>query len=580
MMIKICCLTGSIKIDNMDLSYLHTPAVETFNYTTVVRVASENARLRPNQEIFVLRELDGSRFSLTNASLYQQAAHLGRYLVSQGIKKGDIVAIMGPNTLEMVVGMLGILTAGAVVLNCTINMKTALDVRNLFQLTDAKCILVDPGNNNSLLDPVKAMLDNCNVQKDDRKEDGLIKVIFLRKTDVEGFTMTDTLHTILSQDMKKVDLPITYPDDPAIISTTSGSTGFPKTVLHSNFNVSSYPFSWTPTSVDYEIIMYNDRPFSWGGGSPILNILRSMTRVFMDVAITMGGNNADFLWQVVKEERCTDALFFTYIMQDLLGLPPAVTEDGFRLQHVATGGQIIDNFYTQITNRFCHSLIVVYGTTECIPVAWNGPVTQGENLPAGDVGRPYYGVEIRVVDAQETTVPLETVGKVQVRSPYLMKCYFGNEKLTKDVFTDDRWFRTGDVGKISKMGNLIIHGRESDAISRGTRKVYPAMLEQLVKQMESVKDVCIVPVPDKRLYEEICVCFTFSGKVTRDDVQQFCQQTLFKESTIDSLGEMPTYFLLFEEFPKLANGKTNKRAVAMEATLRLGLTEVREQVMA
>ncbi|OWF44606.1 acyl-CoA synthetase family member 2, mitochondrial-like [Mizuhopecten yessoensis] len=558
-----------------DFSYLHTPAVQPFIYSTVDRVAGVNARLRPNQELFILRELDGSRSSLTNSSLYKQAEHLARYLASQGITKGDMVALVGPNTLEMVVGTLGILLAGAAVLNCTINTKTAQDQKKLLELTKAKCILADRGKDSCLLSPIKAMLDHCNVQTDDRTGDDQIKVIFLRKTDLEGFKMTDTLPKILSQDMKKVELPNVAPEDPAIIFTTSGSTGIPKMVLHSHYSLASYPFSWIPTAVNYEIVVYNDRPFSWIGGSPVLSILRSMPRVFMDASITMNGKNAYFLWNVIKEELCTDALFFPHIIQDLLQLAPGVTEDGFRLNHISTGGQIVDNLYTRVNDRFCHAVVVVYGCTEVVPIAARGPVVQGELLQAGDVGVPFSGVEIRIVDTQENPIPLDTVGKVQVRSPYSMKCYFANENLTKDVFTEERWFRTGDVGKISG-GHLTIMGRETDAISRGTRKIYPGMLEYLIKQMEFVKDVCIVAVPDKRLYEEICVCFTTSVKLTPDDVQQYCQQNLFTTSTVDGLGEMPTYFLLFEEFPKLNNGKPDKRAVATEATVRLGLTKERE----
>ncbi|XP_060076182.1 medium-chain acyl-CoA ligase ACSF2, mitochondrial-like [Ylistrum balloti] len=562
--------------DSSCLSYLHTPPVKPYRYTTIGKVAQENARQRPNQEIFVLREFDGSRFVLTNASLYEQADQLARYLVSQGVKKSDMVALIGPNTLEMLVGILGILLAGAAVLHCTINMKTALDVKKLFQISGAKYILVDQGKDDCLLAPMKAMLEHCNVQMDDRREEDRINVIFLRETNLEGFTKTNTLTAVLSKDTKGVELPSIFPDDPAIIYTTSGSTGDPKLVLHSHFSFASFPFSWVPTSVDYEMKMYNDRPFSWVGGSPILDILGSNTRVFMDVAITMNGKHADLLWQVIKEERCTEALFFPYIIQDLLELPPALTNDGFRLRHVSTGGQMIDNFYTRITERFCHSVLVVYGCTECIPIARRGPVLQGEVLKAGDVGLPYNGVEVRVVNAQQMPLPMGTVGKVQVRTPYAMQCYIGNDELTKGVFTKDKWFRTGDVGEISQNGHLILIGRETDAISRGTRKIYPGMLEYLLKKMKAVKDVCIVAVPDKRLYEEVCVCFTTGENLMPEDVKQFCQENLFVTNTLDSLGEMPKYFLVFEEFPKLTNGKTNKRAVAEKATLKLGLAKVRE----
>ncbi|XP_021351260.1 acyl-CoA synthetase family member 2, mitochondrial-like [Mizuhopecten yessoensis] len=557
-----------------NLSYLHTPPVKPNNYSTVTRVAKENARLRPNQELFIHRELDGSRSSLTNASLYQQADQLARFLVTQGIKRGDVVALAGPNTLEMVIGMLGILSAGAVVLNVIITVKTSLDVKALFQLTRAKCILVDCGENNSLLPPVKTMLENCNVQTGETSQDDKIKVIFLRKTDLDGFKTTENLQKILSQSIDEVDLPHVYPEDNAIIFTTSGSTGKPKLVLHSHFDFASFPFSLIPSTVDYELMLFNDRPFGWIGGTPVSNILRSETRIFMDPSVSMNTENVDFLWRVLEEERCTDALLAPFVIHDLIELPQKDTKDRFMLQHIFTGGQMIDNYYTRIIGKFCHEMAIVYACTEGTGITLHGPIDRTEPLLAGDVGPACPGVEIRVVDPQELPIERGLTGKIQIRSLHLMKEYVGSPELTKEAFTEDRWFRTGDIGKVSSNGHLILLGRESDAIKRGTRKVYPAMLEFLLKKMESVKEVCVVPVPDKRLYEEICVCFVPSGKITPDDVQRYCEQNLFTENTVDSLGEMPTYFLQYEVFPKLGSGKPDKKAIQVDASQRLGLTGV------
>ncbi|OWF51582.1 peroxisomal-coenzyme A synthetase [Mizuhopecten yessoensis] len=200
-----------------------------------------------------------------------------------------------------------------------------------------------------------------------------------------------------------------------------------------------------------------------------------------------------------------------------------------------------------------------------------GPIERDEPLEAGDVGLPYSGVELRVVDRQELPIERGCIGRIQIRSPQQMKEYVGCPQLTKAAFTGDRWFRTGDIGELSSNGHLILLGRETDAISRGTRKIYPGMLEFLLKKMKSMKDVCVLPVPDKRLYEEIYVCFVPSGQITPEDVQQNCRQNLFTEHTLDTLGEMPMYFLQFKIFPKIGNGKSDKKAIRVEATQRLGL---------
>ncbi|XP_069108015.1 putative acyl--CoA ligase YdaB [Argopecten irradians] len=553
----------------MAFSYLHTPPIKSNAYTTVDLVARENARLRPDQEIFILRELNGSRSSLTNAALYQQAEQVAKHLVSQGVQKDDLVALIGPNTLEVVVGMLGILTVGAVVLNVTVNMKTALDVKALFELTNTKCIMVDSGKDGRLLAPIKTMLEHCD---GDRGES--MQVISLRETTSAEFRVTETLKNILACSLKEVSLPVIYPEDNAIVFTTSGSTGKPKMVFHSHFDFASFPFTISPPTADYEVISFIERPFAWIGGTPVCGILRSETKVFMDSTVALNSQNAAFLWKVLKEERCTDALLLPFVIHDLLQLPKTLTEDGFRLKHVTTGGQMVDNFYTGIIGQFCDKMLIIYASTETASIALNGPIDGRTSIEAGDVGQPYPGVEIRVVDQQDIPIEKGSIGKIQVRSSQIMKTYFGDQQLTRGAFTEENWFRTGDIGKVSFNGNLIVLGRENDVISRGTRKIYPGMLEFLLKQMKMIKEVCVVPVPDKRLLEEVCVCFVPSGELTPEDVQQYCKDNLFQENTVDSLGEMPAYFLKFESFPKLSTGKPDKKGIRQSATVKLGLTEV------
>lgn len=552
-----------------DLSYLHTRPVKSYHYTTLPRTVEERARLHPDREICVMRRPDGSRSSLTNAGLYNQACQLARHLVSLGIRKGDLVALTGPNTIEMVVGYVGVICAGAVVLNISIDMKTDLSlIQDMLETTRTKCIIADCGENNALHPAVKALLGQCLVQADQTKRD----VVFLRPVDMEGFQNVDTLQTILTKTFSGVDLPDIYPEDSALIFTTSGSTGKPKLALHTHFTLACYPFSWSP-EVDYEITEYNDRPFSWIGGSPVFHILLRKCRVFMDAAVTLKGQNAAFLWKVMKEEQCTDALLFPYVVRDLLELPSSVSDDGYLLQHIITGGQLIDSVYTQVIDRFSNKLVVVYGSTEALGTAMRS-VGRGETLIPGDVGWPYPAVEIRIVDDEDNPVTIDTVGKVQIRGPCTMKEYYDNPELTEKYFAARTWFRMGDIGKVTPTGRLFLLGRENDIITRGGRKIYPVTLEDLIKNMASVLYVVVVSVPDKRLTEEICVCFVSSdaSPATADDVREFCKQHLLAEGTVDGQGHMPTYFLRYAQFPMLGNGKPDKKALRVDAAKRLDLS--------
>ncbi|XP_069121855.1 putative acyl--CoA ligase YdaB [Argopecten irradians] len=553
------------------LSYLYTSPAKPFNYTTLPRVVEASADSHPDQEIFIHRRPDGSRSSITNKELYERGNHLARYLVSKGIQKGDRIALIGPNTLEMVIGHVGILSAGAVILNVNIEMSNAADARQTLETAGAKFVIVDPGEQYELLQPTKAMLKHCG--SNDTVE-GNTRVLFLREMDLKEFDKPVTLTDIIGMDLHAVEMPSTFPEDTAVIFCTSGSTGKSKMVVHTHFNIACYPFSWYP-DLEYESVDFNDRPFSWIGGSPVFHLFMRRSRVFIDASLTVTANNAEFLWAVMKEEKCTDVLLFPYVISDLLALPDSTCEDGFRLRHVSTGGQIIDNHCTKIMERFCLHMVIVYGCTEVFGLNMYGPLAAGQSLRPGEVGKPYPGVEVRVVDEEDHPVPLETVGMVQVRGPCTMKGYFGNQELTANAFAQGSWFRTGDIGKVSSNMSLAILGREKDVISRGGRKIYPGLLEDLIKQMSSIKYVCTVSVPDKRLMEEVCICFVSSemSELMENDVKKFCEENLFADCTLDGLGVLPAYYVKFEEFASLPNGKLNRKAIQNEAVRRLHLSK-------
>jgi len=90
-----------------------------------------------------------------------------------------------------------------------------------------------------------------------------------------------------------------------------------------------------------------------------------------------------------------------------------------------------------------------------------------------------------------------------------------------------------------------------------------------------MKHVVVIPVPDKRLYEEVCVCFVSheNCNVNADDVKKYCEQNMFKEKAVDGVGDMPTYFLQFDDFPMVMTGKPNKLKLRLEAMQRLDIKQ-------
>lgn len=557
-----------------DLSYLRTPVEAPINYTTVFEIAQENALLHPNEEVLVLRDLDGSRSSLTNVSLYQQSEQLARYLVKWGVTKGDMVALVGPQTLEMAVGTLGIMRAGGIVLNVMVDMSKE-DVRAQFQHVHPKFFLVDFGKNNSFLHAAKSVLEQYKGLSAESGNSQSVEVMTLSRTDVNDIDIAADLQNIKSSDTADVDLPQIYPEDKAIIFRTSGSTSNPKLVCHTHFEFTCTGIDLMSPLKPFDNVIFNNNNFAFSIGSIISNVIRKEKRIILTSSDTSTGQIADFIWNVLKEEQCRFALLSTFVIPDLLKLPETVIEGGFRLQCIGLSGQVIDNSYTRVLGRFCDRVKTEYGCTEALGIAMKYHTGNGDPLRAGDVGKPYPGVELRVVDAQDNPIKRDLIGNVQVRSPRLMKEYVGMPELTKRVFTAEHWYRTGDVGKITPNGNIILLGRERDVIYRGSQKIYSSVLEAILKEMEAIRNVCVVSVPDLRLKEEVCVCYVPFGEITAEDVKGYLNQVYVKENTLGGLNEIPSYILPFNAFPRLWNGKVDKITIRQQVIARLGLSEER-----
>ncbi|XP_033728923.1 2-hydroxy-7-methoxy-5-methyl-1-naphthoate--CoA ligase-like [Pecten maximus] len=344
-------------------------------------------------------------------------------------------------------------------------------------------------------------------------------------------------------------------------------------VVHSHFFATRL-VQGIPEQVLHNKIVYNDRPFGWIGGTALVSSMRGHTRVFTDSSLITEENGMKKIWDIMKEEKVKNAFMMPYCIQDLIVEKTSIPDDGFRLELITTGGQIMDNFYTQVVGRFCRVLMIGYGSSESGGVAVFSPIFEGDVLETGKVGHPAPGMEIRIVDEDGCLVARGEPGNIELRSAYLMKRYHVDMSMTDAVFSADEppWLKTGDVGLLTTSGEVIVSGRRSETISRGGRKILPGAVDDVLKGMEGVNHVTTVAVPDARMYEEVCVCFV-SSTLTPGDVQRFCEHKFVNKDSLDGMGYMPGYFLKFDELPVTYTGKTDMTKLKTEAARRLNLGE-------
>jgi acyl-CoA synthetase len=200
----------------------------------------------------------------------------------------------------------------------------------------------------------------------------------------------------------------------------------------------------------------------------------------------------------------------------------------------------------------------VYGMTENSSHQYTHPDDDTETIIA-TCGRGGPAYEIRVFDIENTAreVPAGTVGHIGGRGAALMLGYFGNQSATEESFNPDGWFLSGDMGVLDARGNLRIVGRLKDLIIRGGHNIYPSHIEALALRHPQVEKAAVFAIPDERLGERACLAI-----IGDTDAEALLGH-------LDAQGlskfDMPEYFLRLDAFPLTASGKILKRALAEQA---------------
>lgn len=200
----------------------------------------------------------------------------------------------------------------------------------------------------------------------------------------------------------------------------------------------------------------------------------------------------------------------------------------------------------------------VYGMTENSSHQYTHPDDDTDTIVT-TCGRGGPAYEIRVFDIEDTSreVPAGTVGHIGGRGAALMLGYFGNQKATEESFNRDGWFMSGDMGVLDTKGNLKIVGRLKDLIIRGGHNIHPSHIEALALRHAQVEKVAVFAVPDERLGERACIAVI-------GDIEP---ETLIFHLAVQGLSkfDMPEFFLRVDAFPLTASGKILKRVLVEQA---------------
>ncbi len=500
---------------------------------------------------------------VTYAELDQRSRYFAAYLQKVlGLQKGDPVAVMMPNCLQYPVAMFGILRAGLTVVNVN-PLYTARELKHQLSDSGAKAIVI---------------VENfCSTLQEVVDETDVRSVLTTRLGDMLGFPKSMLVNLVVKHVKKMVpdwDIPSAQNferalsegkwqtleevsltrDDVAFLQYTGGTTGLAKGAVLTHGNMVAnmqQAAAWLSNEIEEgrEIIVT---------ALPLYHIfsLTANCMVFMRVGgknllITNPRDVPAFI-KSIRKSGFTAITGVNTLFNALMNHPEFESIDFSKLKLALGGGMAVQRAVAERwQKRTGAPLLEAYGLTETSPAVTISPL----NLKQfnGSIGLPIPNTEVVILDEEGKALPPGEAGELAVRGPQVMKEYLNRPDETEASFTEDGFFKTGDVAKMDERGYFYIVDRKKDMINVSGFNVYPNEIEDVVAEMEGVLEVAAIGIPDEKSGEVVKLWVVRKDEnLTEEDIIEHCRRNL-------TGYKVPKKVAFGEELPKTNVGKILRR---------------------
>jgi len=465
-----------------------------------------------------------------------KANRFANLLLTRGVKKGDKVAVLLMNCLEWLPIYFGILKTGA--LAVPMNYRyTAEEIQYCLELSDASVLVFGP----EFVGRIESVFE---------KLTGIRHMFYVGK-DVPMFADSyDTLTTYCSSVAPAVEL---TDEDDAAIYFSSGTTGFPKAILHRHRALvcSCITEQKHHGQTKDDVFLCIPPLYHTGAKMHWFGSLLSGSK-----AILLRGVKPEWVLHTASSEGATIVWLLVPWVQDILDSIERGEIDladydlhAWRLMHI--GAQPVPPSLIKRWKQVfpSHQYDTNYGLSESIGP---GCVHLGvENIhKVGAIGKAGYLWETKIIDEAGNPVRQGEVGELCVKGPGVMKCYYKNKKATDEILKGE-WLCTGDMAKEDEDGFIYLVDRKKDVIITGGENLYPVQIEDFIHTNEKVKDVAVIGLPDDRLGEIAAAIISLKDgcTATEEEINEFCM-------------ELPRYKrprkIIFADVPRNPTGKIEK----------------------
>ena len=519
---------------------LERNAREFGNDTALVEINPDQPETRRTWQEFDLVESTPKarhyRREITWSVFNEKANRTANMLLQNGIGRGKKVAILLMNCIDWLPIYFGILKTGA--LAVPLNFRYAADeIDYCLNLAEADALIFGP----EFIGRVESVADKISKNR----------MLIYIGAGCPAFA--DDYNDLVSECSSSFPKCVLSEEDDAAIYFSSGTTGFPKAILHKHRSLihscrveqAHHKQTREDCFLCIPPLYHTGAKMHWFG-----SLLAGSK------AVILKGTHAKTILEAASEEKCSIVWLLVPWAQDILNSLDSgelSIEDydfsAWRLMHI--GAQpvpqsLIKRWLEYFPN---HEYDTNYGLSESIGP---GAVHLGvENIhKVGAIGVPGYGWEVKIVDPEGNTVKQGEVGELCLKGPGVMVCYYNDPKATADTLKDG-WLFTGDMAMQDEDGFIFLVDRKKDVIITGGENLYPVQIEDFIAAHPKVRDVAVIGLPDPRLGEIAAAIISVKNGMdcTEEEINEFC------------LG-MPRYKrprkIIFADVPRNPTGKIEK----------------------
>ncbi len=479
------------------------------------------------------------RREITWSVFDEKANRVANMLINRGIKKGDRVAILMFNCLEWLPIYFGILKSGAIAVPFNFRFDSD-EIKYCADLAEVHALFFGP----EFIGRIEAI------------EEDLAKGRLLIYVGDTCPTFAESYREMVADCSSQPPLIRLEEEDDAAIYFSSGTTGFPKAILHNHESLTQaaqmeqkhHLTDRNDIFLCIPPLYHTGAKFHWMGS------LCAGSK-----AVLLKGTTPEIILDAISKEKCTIVWLLVPWAQDILNAldrGDIKLEDyelsQWRLMHI--GAQPVPPSLIRHWKEYFpnHLYDTNYGLSES---TGPGCVHLGiENIhKVGAIGVPGYRWQCKIVDDNLKEVPFGAIGELCVKGPGVMTCYYNDPKATEETLVDG-WLRTGDMAMQDEDGFYFLVDRKKDVIVSGGENIYPVQIENFLSNYEKVNDVAVIGLPDPRLGEITGAIISIKEGMscTEEEIEEFCKG-------------LPRYKrpkkIIFADVPRNATGKIEKPAL-------------------